>query len=64
MSVALVSGHWSAWQATRVEAQQAEEMEKREKEDLPGEVVERVVEETDLDKRQEGSRKEALLTSR
>ena len=47
---ALVSGHWSAWQAARVEVQQAEEMEKREKEDLPGEIVERVVEETEVDK--------------
>ena len=47
---ALVSGHWSAWQAARVEVQQAEEMEKREKEDLPGEIVERVVEETEVEK--------------
>lgn len=47
---ALVSGHWSAWQAARVEVQQAHEMEKRENEDLPGEIVERVVEETEVDK--------------
>ena len=47
---ALVSGHWSAWQAARVEVQQAQEMERREKEDLPGEIVERVVEETEVDK--------------
>jgi hypothetical protein len=47
---ALVSGHWSAWQAARVEVEQAREAEKREKEDLPGEVVERVVEETEVDK--------------
>jgi hypothetical protein len=47
---ALVSGHWSAWQAARVEVQQAQEMEKREQEDLPGEIVERVVEETEVDK--------------
>jgi hypothetical protein len=47
---ALVSGHWSAWQAARVEVQQAEELEKREEEDLPGEIVERVVEETEVDK--------------
>ena len=54
---ALVSGHWSAWQAARVEVQQAQEMERREKEDLPGEIVERVVEETEVDKtesRQDG----------
>ncbi len=47
---ALVSGHWSAWQAARVEVQQAHEMEKREEQDLPGEIVERVVEETEVDK--------------
>jgi hypothetical protein len=45
---ALVSGHWSAWQAARVEVEQAREAEKREEEDLPGEVVERVVEETEV----------------
>ncbi len=50
---ALVSGHWSAWQAARVEVQQAHEMEKREEEDLPGEVVERVVEETEVNKQTE-----------
>ena len=55
---ALVSGHWSAWQAARVEVQQAQEMERREKEDLPGEVVERVVEETEVDKQRE-TREEA-----
>ena len=47
---ALVSGHWSAWQAARVEVQQAQEMEKRAQEDLPGEIVERVVEETEVNK--------------
>ena len=55
---ALVSGHWSAWQAARVEVHQAEEMEKREEEDLPGEIVERVIEETDVVKQQEDTRKE------
>jgi hypothetical protein len=45
---ALVSGHWSAWQAARVEVKQQEEERKRAKEDLAGEVVERVVAETDL----------------
>jgi len=45
---ALVSGHWSAWQAARVEVEQAREAEKREEEDLPGQVVERVVEETEV----------------
>jgi hypothetical protein len=45
---ALVSGHWSAWQAARVEVEQAKEAKKREKEDLPGKIVERMVEETEL----------------
>jgi hypothetical protein len=45
---ALVSGHWSAWQAARVEVEQAKEAEEREKEDVPGEVVERIVEETEV----------------
>jgi hypothetical protein len=46
---ALVSGHWSAWQAARVEVEQAKEAEKRRDEDLPGEIVERMVEETEVE---------------
>jgi hypothetical protein len=45
---ALVSGHWSAWQAARVEVEQAREAEEREKEDLPGDIVQRLIEETDV----------------
>jgi hypothetical protein len=45
---ALVSGHWSAWQAARVEVEQAKEAEEREEEDLPGEVVQRVIAETEV----------------
>ena len=45
---ALVSGHWSAWQAARVEVNQAEEMEARDAEDLPEEVVQRIVNETEI----------------
>ena len=45
---ALVSGHWSAWQAARVEVNQAEEAAKRGEADLPGEVVERMVQKTDV----------------
>lgn len=52
---ALVSGHWSAWQAARVEVEQAREAEKREQEDLPGEVVERVLEETEVELERSGS---------
>jgi hypothetical protein len=46
---ALVSGHWSAWQAARVEVKQEREAKKREARDLPGEVVERVVQETNVE---------------
>jgi hypothetical protein len=46
---ALVSGHWSAWQAARVEVEQAKEAEKRKEEDLPGEIVERMIEETEVE---------------
>lgn len=42
---ALVSGHWSAWQAARVEVRQEEEA----KRDVPHEVVEKIVEKTNLD---------------
>jgi hypothetical protein len=45
---ALVSGHWSAWQAARVEVAQAQEMERREAEDVAGDVVERIVNETEV----------------
>ena len=45
---ALVSGHWSAWQAARVEVAQAEEAEKRDREDIAEDVVERIVEETEV----------------
>ena len=45
---ALVSGHWSAWQAARVEVKQEEEERARNDEDLPGEVVERIVSETEI----------------
>ncbi len=40
---ALVSGHWSAWQAARVEVNQEVEAKKREEEDLPTEVAQKVV---------------------
>jgi capsule polysaccharide export protein KpsE/RkpR len=45
---ALVSGHWSAWQAARVEVNQKAEDEARAKDDLAGDIVERVIEETDV----------------
>ena len=40
---ALVSGHWSAWQAARVEVNQEKEVKKRASEDIPTEVAEKVV---------------------
>lgn len=45
---ALVSGHWSAWQAARVEVAQSAEAEKRSAEDIPGAVVEALVQNTDV----------------
>ena len=45
---ALVSGHWSAWQAARVEVEQARQGKEKEEEDVPGEIVERVIAETEL----------------
>ena len=45
---ALVSGHWSAWQAARVEVKQEQEEQARDDEDLPGEVVERIVQDTEI----------------
>jgi hypothetical protein len=39
----LVSGHWSAWQAARVEVNQQQEAEQREQADVPGQIVERMV---------------------
>jgi hypothetical protein len=46
---ALVSGHWSAWQAARVEVNQDKEERKRDREDLPGDIVQRIVAETTVE---------------
>ena len=45
---ALVSGHWAAWQAARVEVEQQRQAAKRARIDVPGEVVDRLVEETSV----------------
>lgn len=45
---ALVSGHWSAWQAARVEVKQEDLAAAAEETDLPGEIVERIVEQTEV----------------
>ena len=45
---ALVSGHWSAWQAARVEVAQEREAKKHQKEDIPGDVVAALIEHTNI----------------
>ena len=46
---ALVSGHWSTWQAARVEVTQQDEMAEREKHPVEERVVEKMVEKTDVE---------------
>ena len=46
---ALVSGHWSAWQAARVEVRQDEEARRAEDQPVEQRVVERLVEETTVE---------------
>ena len=45
---ALVSGHWSAWQAARVEVHQQKMAEEALEEDIPEEVVQKLVEKTEI----------------
>ena len=45
---ALVSGHWAAWQAARVEVAQKQDEERRAAQDVPEEIVEHLVNETNL----------------
>ena len=45
---ALVSGHWSAWQAARVEVRQEKEAQRAEQEPVEQRVVDKLVEETTL----------------
>jgi hypothetical protein len=45
---ALVSGHWSAWQAARVEVAQDQAAREQAKQDIPGEVVDAIVAKTDV----------------
>jgi hypothetical protein len=47
---ALVSGHWSAWQAARVEVAQQREAERQQKEPVEEKVVAKIVEETSVEK--------------
>jgi hypothetical protein len=46
---ALVSGHWSAWQAARVEVNQQREAQRREDEDVVGDVVDAIVARTNVE---------------
>lgn len=45
---ALVSGHWSAWQAARVEVAQAREQERLQKEPVEEKIVDKIVERTEV----------------
>jgi hypothetical protein len=45
---ALVSGHWAAWQAARVEVAQKEEEDRRAAQNVPEDIVDRLVTETTL----------------
>lgn len=45
---ALVSGHWSAWQAARVEVKQQEEAKAAEEKNVPEEIVKELVEKTEI----------------
>ncbi len=45
---ALVSGHWSAWQAARVEVAQRQEIKRQQDEPVEEKVVARIVDETEI----------------
>jgi hypothetical protein len=45
---ALVSGHWSAWQAARTEVKQEEDARRREEENLAADVVEEMLDKTEV----------------
>src|SRR4051794_23808245 len=45
---ALVSGHLGAWQASRVEVEQQRETADRDRQDVAGDVVQRLVNETEI----------------
>jgi hypothetical protein len=45
---ALVSGHWSAWQAARTEVKQQEDEKKREEEHVADDGVEEILDKTEL----------------
>ena len=45
---ALVSGHWAAWQAARVEVAQQEQLDQEQEEPVEERVVERIVADTEI----------------
>jgi len=45
---ALLSGHWAAWQAARVEVAQKQDEERREKQNVAEDIVDRLVTETTI----------------
>jgi len=45
---ALVSGHWSAWQAARVEVAQQQQMDEEARAPLDEKIVDKIVSETDV----------------
>jgi len=55
---ALVSGHWAAWQAARVEVAQKKEEERREKQDVAEDIVDQLVTKTTINR--EPSTQEAV----
>ena len=50
---ALVSGHWSAWQAARVEVSQRDEVERQLANPVEEKVVERLVQQTNVEPAQQ-----------
>src|SRR5712675_1430103 len=46
---ALVSGHWSAWQAARVEVEQQREVERQKEEPIEEKVVTKIVQQTNVE---------------
>jgi len=59
---ALVSGHWSTWQAARVEVTQQKEAEEREKNPVEERVVDKLVAETEISAATNGSAAAAAAT--
>jgi hypothetical protein len=47
---ALVSGHWAAWQAARVEVAQQKELDRQHAQPVEKKVVERIVQETNVER--------------